>query len=335
MVTWVKPCAWPEPWPKTLDAAPLHNDVAFGPEGGAAHWLTCDDGVRIRIGVWQPQSPVGTVLIFPGRTEYVEKYGETAKAFVEAGYAAISIDWRGQGLADRLTEVPALGHVGVFSDYQRDVAAVLSAVETLSLPGPLFLVAHSMGGCIGLRALYEGLDAQAAVFTGPMWGIGLSVALRPVAWTLSSIARPLGFGKSFPLGVNGESYVATTDFAGNTLTTDRDQFDRLRLQLEREPGFALGGPSYHWLNEALRETRKLSQMPSPSVPALTFLGTNERIVDVARVRSRMANWPNGRLVLLQGGEHEILMERDDLRLRALSESLDFFGNPSAAVSLSA
>ena len=36
---------------------------------------------------------------------------------------------------------------------------------------PLHLLAHSMGGCIGLRAVIEGMPVAACVFTGPMWGI--------------------------------------------------------------------------------------------------------------------------------------------------------------------
>ncbi|MFN4172311.1 MAG: alpha/beta hydrolase, partial [Pseudorhodobacter sp.] len=163
------------------DPAPFHADLAEGPEGGHAVWLRAADGVRIRLGLW-PAGPKGRVLIFPGRTEYVEKYGPFASDLARAGYGAAAIDWRGQGLADRLAPDPMLGHVGRFSDYQRDMAAVLAHLEATDGEAPRFLLAHSMGGCIGLRALTDGRDGgmavRAAAFSAPMWGIHFSPGMR-------------------------------------------------------------------------------------------------------------------------------------------------------------
>ncbi len=297
-----------------MERAPLYDDIADGPPGGAAYWLTTDDGLRIRIGVWSPVGEArGTILIFPGRTEYVEKYGCTALDLTRAGYAAVTVDWRGQGLADRLLDNRAVGHVLEFSDYQRDIAAMLDAVRQLDLPYPLQLVAHSMGGCIGLRALIEGLPVRSACFTAPMWGIRMVPALRPVAWGLSTLSRPLRFSHIFAPGQVGETYVLLAPFEGNTLTTDPGAYARLKRQLTARPDLALGGPSLHWLGEALREMRHLAPLPSPPVPTLTLMGSNERIVEPGRISHRMAHWRGGRLLVLSGGEHEVMMERAEIR----------------------
>ena len=117
--------------------APLFSDIADGPDDGQAWWLTADDGVRIRVAAWAREAPRGTVLLFPGRTEYIEKYGRTARDLAENGYATLAIDWRGQGLAERLVDDAMAGHVLHFSDYQRDVAAMVEAAETLDLPKTL------------------------------------------------------------------------------------------------------------------------------------------------------------------------------------------------------
>jgi len=53
------------------------------------------------VGHWTGQHVKGTVLLFPGRTEYIEKYGPAAADFLARGFATVVIDWRGQGLADR------------------------------------------------------------------------------------------------------------------------------------------------------------------------------------------------------------------------------------------
>ncbi len=113
-----------------LSPAPLYNDLAVGPKNGTGHWVTGQDGVRIRIGVWNSGAK-GTVLIFPGRTEYIEKYGGAARELSRHGYSSVAVDWRGQGLADRLQLDRNIGHVINFTDYQYDVQAMLRAADTL------------------------------------------------------------------------------------------------------------------------------------------------------------------------------------------------------------
>ena len=172
------------------DPAPFYRDVAGGPEQVEAQWLTAADGVRLRLAIW-PEGEKGTVLLFPGRTEYIEKYACTAADLKARGFAMLAVDWRGQGLADRALDDRKTGHVMHFVDYQMDVAAIMEALEARGLPRPYYLIGHSMGGAIGLRAAMDGLPVNAAVFTAPMWGIAMSGLLRPVAWSLSWTARKL------------------------------------------------------------------------------------------------------------------------------------------------
>ncbi|SHJ41434.1 lysophospholipase [Shimia gijangensis] len=307
-----------------MHPAPFHHDVAEGPENGTAHWLTTTDGVRIRISHWRAPSEKGTVLLFPGRTEYVEKYGRTAEAFAKRGYAMVAIDWRGQGLADRLLEDRSSGFVENFDDYQTDIAAVLSALEALDLPKPYFLVAHSMGGAIGLRALMAGLPVNAAMFSAPMWGILMSAVMRPAAWAMSWTSKRAGFGHKHTPGTKAETYVLAEPFKDNTLTHDEDMFRYMQKQMQTYPDMALGGPSMHWLHEALKDTRELAGMASPDMPCLTFLGDQEQIVDPSAIHSRMANWPKGELVLVENAEHEVLMELPATREAIHDQTAAFF-----------
>ncbi|WP_127901494.1 alpha/beta fold hydrolase [Solirhodobacter olei] len=306
-----------------MEAAPLHAALADGPPGGAAYWLTTADRVRIRIGVW-PEGEKGTVLLFPGRTEYVEKYGRAAVDFRARGYATVVIDWRGQGLADRSLKDRNVGHVDHFSDFQKDVAAVLAAAGTLGLPRPFFLVSHSMGGAIALRSLIEGLPVAAAVFSAPMWGLLLAPATRPVAWVLAKASRTLGFSHRYAPSTGPVTYVASAPHADNVLTTDEPMWDYMKAQVTGAPDLALGGPSLNWLHEALDECRRLRALPSPAVPTLTALGSNERVVDAAPIHERMARWPGGRLEVVPGAEHEIMMERPETRDRFFDDCAALF-----------
>jgi lysophospholipase len=225
--------------------------------------------------------------------------------------AAAAFDWRGQGLSTRLLDNPLVGHVAQFPDYQKDVAAFVRAARTLSLPRPYFLLAHSMGGAIGLRSLMEGLAVRSVVFSAPMWGIRIAPHLRPAAWTLSHVMPWVGQGHRLPPGTKLDHHVLVDGFKNNLLTRDEAQFNIMREQLTRHPQLRLGGPSLIWLREALLEVRHLAGRASSNVPCITLLGTNERIVEIAPIEERMRNWPDGQLELVPDAEHEVLMEGAD------------------------
>ena len=303
--------------------APFYQDVAEGPEQVVATWAVAADGVRLRLAVW-PTGTKGTVLLFPGRTEYVEKYGRTAGELAALGYATISIDWRGQGLADRLIADRRVGHIGQFNDYQLDVAVMLEHAQAQGLPEPYFLVAHSMGGCIGLRSLHEELPVSAAVFSAPMWGLGMASHIRPFAWALSWSSRYVGQSHRFAPGTSDQTYVIEAPYDDNMLTSDADMFAYMNRQVTTHSDLALAGPSLQWVNEALRETRTLRNMTPPPVRALTFLGTNERIVDTRPIHDVMGRWSNGQLQMVTGGEHEVLMETPQIRSDVLAQTVAHF-----------
>lgn len=296
-----------------MENAPFFDDIASGPQGGAAHWVTTSDGLKIRVAYWTGADVKGTILLFPGRTEYIEKYGPAAAEFLSRGYATVAIDWRGQGISQRTTDNPILGDVVDFRDYQKDVAAALAHVRNLNLPEPFYLVAHSMGGCIGLRALLEGLPVKAAAFSAPMWGILMAPAMRPLAWAISSASRVMGFEQKMAPGQETSAYVTRIGFEENTLTSDLEMFTLMQTQVTLQPDFVLGGPSLRWLNESLREMRGLAEKPSPDMPCVAFLGSDEEIVDPEAIRARMAHWTDGSLQILPGGRHEVLMETPQMR----------------------
>ncbi len=307
-----------------MESAPLYSDVADGPDAGQAWWIHADDGVRLRMAVWARDAARGTVLLFPGRTEYIEKYGRTARDLAQRGYATCSIDWRGQGLADRLTDDSMAGHVLHFSDYQRDTRALIAAAQALDLPRPWHLLAHSMGGCIGLRALINGLPVASSAFSAPMWGIQMSQPLRPVAWSLSWSGRQFGMGHVISPGSPPDSYVLSEPFETNKLTNDREMYQYMIDQVDAHADLGLGGPSLRWLYEALSECRELSRLPSPDLPCVTFLGTDEDIVDIARIKDRMRRWNGSRLEMVSGGRHELLMDTAEIRTRTTGAYCDMF-----------
>jgi len=309
------------------EPAPFFAAETPAPAGSHAVWLRAADGVRLRLAHFGTGTK-GTVLCFPGRTEYVEKYGFVAAELAARGFGMVAIDWRGQGLADRLLDDTLLGHVGRFGDYQLDVAAMTDFARAAGLPRPWYLLAHSMGGCIGMQALAAGLPVAAVAFSAPMWGLHLSPAVKPVASVLARILEGLGMGKRLVPGTGHRPYILTAAPEDNSLTTDADTFRWFRAHIEAHPGLGLGGPTVRWVGEALAACRRVCDMAPPRLPAKVFLGELEGIVCTGAVRERVASWPGAELVPVPQARHEVLMEHADTRNHIIGEMARAFAAAS-------
>lgn len=313
-----------------MERAPFHQLDGDPHTPARAYWLRADDGVRLRAAHWECArgAPEGTVLLFPGRTEYVEKYSPIARRLTDEGYHVLAIDWRGQGASDRLQSDPRPGHVGAFSDYQRDVVEMVVAAEHLSLPRPWHLLAHSMGGCIGLAALEADLPVASAVFSAPMWGINLKRLQHGVALGIAYLAGRMGRGGFAAPGSGGArgTYVLAESFAANLLTRDVDEWCRLVREAATWPDLTIGGASFDWVSMALNECTRLSRLPSPDLPMTVALGGDERVVSSAAIRDRAARWHGAELLELPGARHEVMLELPDSREAFLRATLDRFAS---------
>lgn len=325
-----------------MQAAPLYDQAARGPDGtgpgrGEAVFVTTPDGARLRLAHWPAMRPAtgaapgsdhgterGTVLIFNGRSEYIEKFGPVAARLVTAGWHVVSLDWRGQGLSSRHHPEPLRGHVVDFAEYQADVAALMAFVQARGLPQPFQLLSHSMGGCIALRALHEGLPVASAAFSAPMWGIRAFPLPQGMAARLATSLHGRGQGGMLTPTTTRSGYVLQASFRWNMLTRDPEMWHWMRQHLTAHPDLNLGGPSITWLDAAFREMTDLARRPSPNLPVLTAMGTRERIVCKQAIRRRMAEWPGGKLEIHAGAEHEILMERPVHRDRFTTAMLALF-----------
>lgn len=311
--------------PFHMTEAPFHQAVSQGPDAVSAYWISTEDDLCLRVALWETQSaPKGTIFILQGRTENLEKYGLVATALTEAGYKALAIDWRGQGLSDRLSSDPLLGHVERFEDYQKDIAAMVQSATALGAPRPWFLLGHSLGGCVGLRAIMNGLPVEACAFTAPLWDLNLPPLQKIGAWPLSWGAQVLGKGQSYAPGTKGESYVLHTPFDENRLTHDPEMYQYYINISQTLVDQQIGGPSMQWLYQALRETSSLAKAPSPSIPCVTFCGETDSIVATPAAARRMASWPQGRLRIVPKAKHDVLYEIREIREGVMREIIALF-----------
>ena len=308
-----------------MEPAPFYSELADGPGTGGAWFVQANDGVRIRVGGWTSKGDTGgTIFLLLGTFGYIERYGRVADFFATQQFSTFIADWRGQGLSDRLSSDPRAGHILSFKDYQRDLQAMVATAEKLHLPKPYHLLGVSMGAAIGLRALIEGLPFVSAAFIAPMWGIKMTRLERMAAWPVSFAAKTIGLGHRYIPGESSDLYVTTTPFAENNLTNNKEMYDFWVHQAREAPELQIGGPTFSWLYEGLRECRGLARLSSPSVRCLTYCGEQDSLVDNAAISERMAKWRGGELRLVANGKHDVLTESFEDKGSPLAEIAAFF-----------
>lgn len=274
------------------------------------------------------------MLLLPGRTEYLEKYAPIASQLTARGLSVASLDWRGQGASDRDSGVGRLGHVGDFSEYQEDLSALLSWVDAGgTAAGKRLMLAHSMGGCIGLRAMHDGVFSVegrrlcGAVFSAPMWGLALPSAARKFAHAAARTAVRLGLGRKRSRGLPSETtYVLDSPFEGNVLVQDARTWERFRQEARSSPDLTLGSPTLSWLDAAFREMRSLERADVADLPPrLLLLGDEEAVVSPRAIRAHAEHGRGALLADIAGARHEPLMEPADRRPgRDVWEAIDAF-----------
>ncbi len=289
------------------------------PPGGIA-WdetleLEAADGVRLRGAIWRGGSR-GLVLLLSGRTEFLEKCALPAAALVARGFAVASLDWRGQGRSQRLIDPPLKGHVGRFTDFHLDLAALTAHPAVADIAGRRLMLAHSMGGAIGLGAVARGQIApNAAILSAPMLGIAMTPVTRLVSRATLRIARLLGKMDGWPpFGPVDEPYVFT-GFEGNLLTGDRAVFDWMVAALRRDPALQLAMPTLGWMDAAFAEMAWLARQGPLDCPGLFLLGSREQVVDPLAMRAGAARL-GAELVEIESARHEVLIEAEPMRGKA-------------------
>jgi len=283
------------------------------PEGAVVSTLKTPDGVALRAARWPPPpGRKGTVCLFQGRAEFIEKYFETVRDLRRRGFAVATLDWRGQGLSERALSDPRKGHVTSFAQYDADLAAFMKEIVLPDCPPPYFALAHSTGAAILLRAAYAKQRwFDRLVLTAPLvalWDIPM-LGLAPY---VARALRYAGLGRMYVPGGNA-SVLALQPFVGNKLTTDPVRHARTVAVIEAEPALALGAPTVAWADAAFRVMADLSDHAYAArirQPILMVAAGRDQIVSTPAIETLAIHMRLASHLVITGAQHELLMEQD-------------------------
>ena len=280
-----------------------------------------DTGHSLHYGCVAPEStPKAVVVLLGGLSEFSEKYFELIHDMLARGHAVYTMDWHYQGRSGRFPGRPHKRHSDGYGQDISDLDLFIRTIVQPACPGlPALMIAHSMGGHLGLRYLSEHPDVfSGAVLSAPMLGIRSLRPYRPVLPALLCLLSP--FQNSYVPG-GGDWQEDNRKSNG----TDIFSSDLIRDQIHQawsvcNPALRVGSPTMRWIKESLASCRRMARadrLQNIRCPVVFALAGQDKLVDNAAIRHASACIPQAALLDLDNAKHEILMETDDSRDQVL------------------
>jgi lysophospholipase len=286
------------------------------PENVVSGTIKTPDGAELRFARWAPPAGrKGTVCVFTGRSEQIEKYFETVRDLRDRGFAVAMIDWRGQGYSSRRLRDPRKGYVRDFTDYEVDVETFVQQVVLPDCPPPFFALAHSMGGTVMLRLAHAGKHwFDRMVLSAPMIDLPGRRTSLPARMLLRTL-RLLGQGGRYIPG-GSDKLTGAEGFINNPLTSDPVRYARNAAILEEDSRLGIAAPTIAWADAAFKAMHTFKGAHYPSEirqPILMLAASSDTIVSTAAIEEFAYHLRAGSHLVIAGSKHEILQEQDRYR----------------------
>lgn len=311
------------------------------PSGAVCGMLPSFDGTPMRYAIWQASRGPrrGTVCLFTGRTEFIEKYFEVVADLRRRGLAVAALDWRGQGGSGRALANPRKGHVDSFSSFDKDVIRFMRDVVLPDCPPPYTALAHSMGGNILLRAAcMPGSWFERMVLCAPMVQLAKkTMSISPgLARIAAEGATTLGLGTLYSPGGSDAGW-EDQPFEGNVLTSSQERYTRNAAVVKSVPELGIGAPTWGWMRAALRSMDTITGPRFPAeikVPIFFIAAGADDVVSSRAIEDLSVQLKVAGHIVIPHARHEILQEREDIR-RQFWAAFDAYVGTDRAIDLAA
>lgn len=272
----------------------------------------------------------GTIVISYGFTESCLKYHELIYYFYRQGYQVAVMDHRGHGKSVREVEDVTIVHIDLFSRYVKDLHCfVKTVVKPMTGEMPLYLYAHSMGGCIGAFYLEQYPDDfKKAVLNAPMLALNLGACPAWAARILCDLKVMKGSGKERLFTQSDFDPEEPFEESSASSEARHAYYKKLRT---RDPDYHTCSASYYWGKEAINAGEFViskGQAKKVKTPLLLFCAQQDHLVKASAQKKFISRIADGRLVLVQDVRHEIYRAPNEVLEPYLEEIFRFYEEES-------
>lgn len=291
------------------------------PSNAIESYVVLNDGWELRNIAWPAKNHAsddfkGSLLFLPGRGDHYEKYLESLTELYEYGLNVTAFDWRGQGGSGRMLDDPSIGHIEDFGIWIDDLTQIYENWSKNN-PGPHFLMSHSMGGHLVMRALAEkSINPDGVILSAPMLGLVADPIPFFIRYNVVKFLNKIGLAEKHAWKVSEKPFSSESARA-KILTHDIERYEDEMFWWQHRPNVKLGPASWRWVEQAMKSTRALEKanaIEHIETKILILATTADQLVDTDRIIEDAARLPNCELILYgKEAAHELLRETDSVR----------------------
>jgi len=291
-------------------------------EKGTAGFFIGKENIKIYYKIFkQEYNEKAAIVISSGRTEAAIKYKELIFDLYKRGYSIYISDHRGQGLSGRMLKEHDMGYIDNFQYYVDDLKKFYDEFVIKDKHKNIFLMAHSMGGAIGMTYLEQyPKDFNAAAFSSPMLGL-----VSPTCAAVKVLEK-----KEPEYIMGGTPYQDdSVKFEDNTLTYSKIRYERILQAFNETTDARLGSPSYQWVTRSCKQFKYIFEnVDKIQTPLIIFSAKDEKIVAISAhkdfIKKLRKLKKDAEAYEVKDAMHELFIERDRARIDVITRSLDFF-----------
>lgn len=265
--------------------------------------IKTDDGLELFCQSWIPETCLGAIALVHGLAEHSGRYAATAKYLANSGWAVHACDLRGHGLSPDGHRSGRV-HIDKFSDYARDVDALMKLAGEKHPGLPRVILGHSMGGLISINyALDYPEKLDGAIISSPALGTHPEyqppLVLRLLVKIMSRLTPRALFKSNLDTNAISRDPQVVQAYISDPLVSEK--------------------VSARWFDSMMKAIAESnSRAASLRIPMLLMQSGDDILVDPAAPGRWAEAAPDGRveLVVWDGLYHEMLNEPEKDQVRA-------------------
>jgi len=237
---------------------------------------------------WKAETGKAVIVMIHGAAEHHGRYKWLIEMWRLSGFHVVMGDLPGQGTTSR-----SRGHIDSFDEYIEVVEEWIREAKTYNLP--IFLLGHSMGGLVAIRALQEKcLDVNAVILSSPCLGL---------------VHKPNRAVDMLSKGLNVVLPKIRFDSKLNVKIATRNKEVQ---EMDENDSLYVTKVSVRWYRELMKAIEQAFEQihKFPHLPLLLMQGGDDKIVDKDTVMKwfNQLELPEKSFKLWEGFYHEIFNE---------------------------
>ncbi len=280
------------------------------------------DGISLNYYCAVPENPKAAVVVVHGMAEFYGKYWEYLWYLYQADYAVFFMEQRGFGYSEGKAPEHDLVYVDNYDTYVEDQRRFYDEIVKPT-KGDLdaFLIAHSMGGCIGALFLEKYPDVfKGAILSSPMFKMK-GANYSPILVELIGIYAAIS-GKSKKLAPGQKHFNPDAKLEVSSARS-KARFEYQLAMRRADEHYQPTGATFGWAVASMKATRKVIKNAGKiKCPVNVMTAGDDHLIDSEGYELFKQKVPGAIFHHYEKSRHEIFNADEETRKQYFSDVLN-------------